>query len=164
MRRLVLFAMTAVLLAGCGVSGMLSESDKETEALVASCVDNHEIYIEVSTIYPQKGRPIQTADGYYLSVKDGVANSYLPFFGESYMAAGYGDSPQIEYKDCPVEVSESVSAKGKHTWTFSGMIKGSLVTTSVEFFSSGSAEITCTSSNRSIMRYLGTVCEDKREK
>ena len=156
--------MAAILLAGCGVSGAMAEAEAETEALVETFVQNHEIYVEVDMIYPQKGRPIQTTDGYYVKIKDGVANSYLPFFGESYMSAGYGENPQIEYKDCPVDVVETVARKGMHTWTFTGKSGNSQVTTKIEFFTSGSATITCMSSQRSPMTYHGTVCEDKRVK
>ena len=162
---LAALSLAAVLSAGCGVSGALAEADKETQELVEADIQNHEIYINIDTIHPLKGSPIHTADGYYIQVKDGKANSYLPFFGESYVATfGGTDGPEITYKDCPVDVEESVNSKGKHTWTFTGKAGDGEVTTRIEFFTSGSATVTCSSSRRTAMTYLGTVTEAPHKK
>ena len=158
---LFVLCVAALLAVGCGLSAALSEAEKETQELVESYVENHELFISVDTIIPHRGSPIHTFDGYFLKIKDGEANSYLPFFGESYVSMYGGvDKPEIEYKDCPVQVYESVNSRGKHTWAFTGKSNGVDVTTTIEFFSSGYATITCTSPKRSMMRYKGTITED----
>lgn len=166
MRLFTLLAISATLLVavGCGATKTLSDSEKEAQALVESYVQNHEIYIEVESIQSSRGGIRHTTDGYFLKIKDGKANSYLPFMGEAYMA-NYGslDKPEIEFKDCPVTVDETVNSKGKHTWTFVGKSGDVDVQTKIEFFSSGMASITCTSMKRTPMYYHGTVTVDRRK-
>jgi len=162
--RIVAVSIAAFVATSCSISYLAQEEKQAKEALVQSYIDNHEIYIEVDTIIPARGGTKHTTDGYFIKIKDGVANSYLPFFGSSY-SAPYGStySPQIEYKDCPVQVYEEVNAKGMHTWIFEGKSGETLVTTKIDFFTSGLATITCSSRDRSVMTYHGTVMEDTRK-
>jgi len=145
------------ILPSCGIFG---PSEPSEVALAASPETG--IYISINTIMGKSGRSIHSCDGYFLSIKDGKAKSYLPFFGEVYYTVGYGTSPGIVFEDCPVEVRE-VIRKNTKAYEFVGTMSGEQIHVYFEYGESGNATITCNSDRRSMMRYMGEVVEFPEE-
>ena len=160
--RIILAALVVAVLSSCSaVSKMDSAGDPAMDALVDEAVNAHDFSIEVDYIIPMRGPGRMTSDGYRLTVKDGKATSYLPFFGVSHGVAGaYGIEPAgIEFKDYPVKIDDSKSKpeKGKYVYNFVAKSGSERVVVDVTFWDNGSAQIFCKPENRSAMSYSGTL-------
>lgn len=165
---IILLAFASLIISSCGV---LASSDAVADAaaaqLVADALATGNLRIEVETIIPSRGPSRTSFDGYYLSVKDGLAKSYLPFFGVSHASTIYGvDTIGIEFEDCPVEVrtDRSKASKGKYIWDFVAVSGKEKVAVSVTFFDNGTASISCNPEDRSPMSYNGRLVEFPRDK
>lgn len=150
---IILSAAIALAVQSCGVFG---QSSAEPNEAVLNASPSNGIYVSVNTIMGKIGRPVHSIDGYYLQVKDGKVYSYLPFFGESYYSTGYGKSSGIEFDGCPVSITES-QTRHSRVWSFTAKQDQETIEVTLEFTESGGATVTCRSSHRSMMRYLGEV-------
>lgn len=156
MKRIITIICTLALVLSAQSCGIFGQSSSEPNEAALNATVESGIYVSVNTIMGKLGRPIQSVDGYYLQIKDGKVNSYLPFFGESYVSAGYGTASGIMFEDCPVQVYEGQN-KHSRVWTFVAHQGQERIDVTLEFTESGSATLTCRSNTRSMMRYLGEV-------
>lgn len=153
-------AIAVVFVSACGsLAAVDPVQDEEVAALVNDAVNAQNLSVEINYINPAYGPARPSADGYHLTIKDGIVNSYLPFFGVSHGTAGvYGMEPAgIEFKDCPVEINTLASkpGKGKYVYSFIARSGNEKVAVSITFWTNGSAQISCNPENRSIMSYSG---------
>lgn len=145
---------TIFMTASCGIFAPSAPDPLAAEATVESG-----IYVTVNTIIPSTGRTVHTSDGYYLSIKDGKASSYLPFIGTSYSAtSAYGGESGYILKDEAVQITES-EKKGIRSWDFTVKRGTETIRFTLDFSDSGKATITALSTVRSLMRYNGDVTE-----
>lgn len=155
--KILFIASIALLMASCGVAGSGNDNSQPTD-LVMNAINQQELSVEVTYINPMRGPSRPSTDGYRITVRDGKVSSYLPFFGISRMASGYGMEPAgIEFKDYPVMIDERQSnpAKGKYVWQFEAKSGSERVLVVLTFWNNGSAQIMCNPANRSVMNYSG---------
>lgn len=159
--RFFIAAATALML--CPAAALNARSRKEISPLAEKAASQHELCIEIGTICPMGMPSFTTTDGYKFTVKDGKVNADLPFFGESYTAIIPGaDNPGITFKDCGIDIREDYSKakkKGKFLWQFSAYSGTDRVDVTVTFWDNGSADISCVSTNRSSISYMGELVE-----
>ena len=98
-----LFTLLAVALtaAGCGV--LSTETREERVAreireaqLIREYVQSGNFKVHIDRMYPARGMSRSVTD-YSVEVKDGVLNSYLPYFGEVWRAP-YGGGHGLNFK------------------------------------------------------------------
>ena len=118
--------------------------------------------IEVNFIYPSSLPSYPSSDGYTMSVKDGIANAYLPFVGSSDTPIFGTDELSFVFKDCPVRL-KTKEKKESTIYKFKAKSGNESVDVTVELWPNGEADITCLSASRSIMRYRGELREDSPE-
>lgn len=158
--KFIVMLAAAAILTSCGaLAAIEEESIKEAKVYVKKALDKQELAIEVNTILPSAGPSIHSVDGYYLKIKDGKADSYLPFFGSSFSAPFGTDDMGIKFDACPVKIdkSESKPSKGKYVWRFEAVSNNEKVNVTVTFWDNGNADIMCHRINSSIMNYSGNL-------
>ena len=155
--------VSVIALFGCAALLGARDGNKELPPLVKQAVENQEMCIEIRTICPVGMPSFTTTDGYKFTVKDGKVNADLPFFGESHSAIIPGaDNPGIIFKDCEADIRKDCSKakkKGKFLWQFSAYSGTDRVDVTVTFWDNGSADITCVSTSRSSISYMGELVE-----
>lgn len=158
--RFIALLAAAAFAASCGALASLEEeSIKEAHSYVAKALAEQELAIEVNTIMPSAGPSIHTVDGYYLKIKDGKVDSYLPFIGSSFSAPFGTDDIGFKFNECPISVNtkDSRPSKGKYVWRFEAVNNNEKVNVTVTFWDNGNADIMCHSINSSIMNYSGNL-------
>lgn len=158
LRILMALAIIALIPSCASMARMQQEADEEAYALYCDALQTGNLCVEVDHINPMRGPSIYSSDGYYLSIKDGVVNSYLPFFGVTHSAPIYGIDPSgIEFKNFPVEYFDVKSnpAKGRYEWSFVAKSGNEPVYVTLTFWENGSAQILCKPQNRTTMNYSG---------
>lgn len=160
--KLIFAATTIICISACSALTAANQAqEQEMEELVDDAVNDRSLSIEVNYINPAHGPSRPSTDGYRITIRDGKANSYLPFFGVSRGSAGvYGIEPAgIEFKDYPVEIDDrgSKPEKGKYVYNFIAKSGNERVAVSITFWANGSAQISCNPENRSVMNYSGTL-------
>lgn len=164
----LILAVAALSFTSCGILAEAEQADLEmAKELVANALNHQELAIEVDQILPQRGPAIHSTDGYTLTIKDGVVDGFLPFFGESYTSIVYGvDETGLKFDKCPIVIDDSQSrpSKGKYVWRFAARVGMEKVYVTVTFFENGSADIMCNPTNRSIMNYNGDLVVIKEKK
>lgn len=155
---LIASAITILGIASCSVP-RTAEEIAATDALITKALNNGEFNFEVTRIYPTKGGPRTSFDGYTLKVKDGVVNTRLPFFGESTLVTyGSTDEISITLKDAPVRITKE---QDKKDWVlkFEGSNERETYQFLLTIFDNGNADLSVFSNNRSTMRYSGELKE-----
>ena len=161
MKKILAFVFAAVLLVSCGTSTRMTQAEREALAAdVAWSVDNMDLIIDLTMIYPFRGPSRMTSREYSLVIHDGVVRTRLPFFGESRTSVIYGvDDSSIVLEDDPYEdlvVDRSrVERKGQYDIYFSARHKQNVYHFSISVFDNGSADIRVTNPNKTPMHYSG---------
>ncbi len=89
--------MVAVAVCGCGP--MRSKSvDPETAAAVAALVESGNYRIYFDGMDPSRGGPRILSNDWNIELKDGVLRSYLPYFGEAFIAAIPGSHEGLDFE------------------------------------------------------------------
>lgn len=75
-------------LSGCMATRLSSEQKAiQQQALaqeISERLNGMNFHVAITTMFPRKGPSKTLSHGYYLSVENGVMDSYLPYFGEVY--------------------------------------------------------------------------------
>jgi len=106
-----------------------------------------------------------TTNTNFVKYQPDMIDSYMPFYGRAYSGVGYGGDEGLKFTGKPEEFTVT---KGKKSYQVSATVKGEKDTfrlsLSVSF--EGSASLTITSNNRSVISYSGEIIapEVKEEK
>lgn len=158
MKRIILFALSCILLSSCSIFAGMSQEEKDALAAnVQNAIAEQNFKIDVSVIQPFSGPVIHTQGEYSLEVKDGKANSYLPFFGESHNASYGGTESGIKFKDYPVELAiQNVGTrKGETIIAFNAKSFNDVWRVVVQIWDNGKASISCTTREKTPMTFTG---------
>lgn len=161
MKKILAFVFAAVVLVSCASAYRMTQAEREELAAdVAWSVDNQDMIIDITAIYPFRGPMIMTAREYSIVIHDGIIRTRLPFFGESRTSVIYGvDDSSIVLEDAPMEsfiVDRSrVERKGQYDIYFQARRKQTIYNFSISVFENGSADIRVTSTNKTPMHYTG---------
>ena len=158
---IVLFLLASLALVSCGPSYRMTQAEREALAAdVEWSVDNMDMIIDITTIYPYRGPSKMTNREYSLVIHDGVARCRLPFFGESRTSVIYGvDDSSIVLEDAPVEdlvIDRSrVQRKGEYDIYFTARRRQNIYHFTIAVFDNGTADIRVTNPNKTPMHYTG---------
>ncbi|MBR1576667.1 MAG: DUF4251 domain-containing protein [Bacteroidales bacterium] len=161
MKKILAFVFAAVICASCGPSYRMTQAEREALAAdVEWSVDNQDMIIDITAIYPFRGPVIQSSREYSLVIHDGVVRTRLPFFGESRMSVVYGvDDSSIVLEDAPLEelyIDRSrVQRKGEYGIYFQGRRRQATYHFSLSVFENGSVDIRVTTPGKTPMHYTG---------
>lgn len=161
MKKILALLFAAVLLASCGSSYRMSQAEREALAAdVAWSVDNMDMIIDITAIYPFRGPMKMTNREYSLVIHDGVARTRLPFFGESRTSVIYGvDDSSIVLEDEPIldlVIDRSrVQRKGQYEIFFSARRRQTVYNFNISVFENGAADIHVTTPSKTPMHYTG---------
>jgi hypothetical protein len=161
MKKILAFMFAAVVLVSCGSASRMTQAEREALAAdVAWSVDNQDMIIDITAIYPFRGPMIMTAREYSIIIHDGIIRTRLPFFGESRTSVIYGvDDSSIVLEDAPMEdfiVDRSrAERKGQYDIYFQARRKQTIYHFSISVFDNGSADIRVTSPSKTPMHYTG---------
>jgi len=161
MKRILAFAFAAALLVSCGPSFRMSQAEREALASdVAWSVDNQDMIIDITAIYPFRGPMIMSSREYSIVINDGKIRTRLPFFGESRTSVIYGvDDSSIVLEDAPLEdliIDRSrVQRKGQYDIFFAARRRQTVYQFSITVFENGSADIRVTTPSKTPMHYSG---------
>ncbi len=104
------------------------------------------------------GRINMMGDGSYLRMQGDSVAAYLPYFGERRSGGGYGASSAIEFKGLAKELTITHDAKNKsYRLKFNIRKASELYDVDVLLYANLSSRINVTSSERTFIRYEGTV-------
>lgn len=95
----------------------------------------------------------------FLKIEGDSITSYLPFYGERHMGAGYGGRDNTIAFDGEMQDYEAVwnDAKQRYNITFKAKSHNEKFDVMITLFPNNSSTIVLTSSSRSAMRYTGKV-------
>ena len=161
MKKILAFVFAAVLLASCGSAYRMTQAEREALAAdVAWSVDNQDMIIDITAIYPFRGPMIHTAREYSIVMHDGVIRTRLPFFGESRTSVVYGvDESSIVLEDEPVEElvidRSKVERKGEYQIYFQARRRQTTHYFTLSIFDNGSCDIRVTTPGKTPMHYTG---------
>ena len=161
MKKIFALLFAAILLASCGSAYRMTQAEREALAAdVAWSVDNQDMIIDITAIYPFRGPMIHTAREYSIVMHDGVIRTRLPFFGGSRTSVVYGvDDSSIVLEDAPVEelfIDRSrVERKGEYEIFFQARRRQTTHYFSITIFDNGSCDIRVTSTGKTPMHYTG---------
>lgn len=118
------------------------------------------------TIIPSGYKPINlTNTSNFMKFRPDVIESYLPFYGNANIGAGYGGDEAMKFTGKPENFTIT---KGKKNYRCSAIVKGERdtyrISLTVRF--GGTASLTIISNNRSIISYSGDIIapETKKER
>ena len=161
MKKILAMVFAALLLVSCGSSFRMTRAEQEALAAdVAWSVDNMDLIIDITTIYPFQGPSIMSSREYSLVIHDGLVRTRLPFIGESRSAVIYGvDDTSIVLEDEPytdLSVDRSrVEKKGQYEIYFQARRRQTIYHFSISVFENGGADIRVTTPSRTPMHYTG---------
>ena len=99
----------------------------------------------------------------YVKFQPDLIDSYMPFFGTAYSGVGYGTDTGLKFKGKPELFKVE---KNKNTYQIDAVVKGETdnfrLSLSVGFW--GSASLTITTNNRSIISYIGEISSPEKPK
>ena len=169
MKKILAFVFAAVVLVSCGSSYRMTRAEQEALAAdVAWSVDNMDMIIDITVIYPYRGPSKMTSREYSLVIHDGVARTRLPFFGESRTSVIYGvDDSSIVLEDEPIQdlvVDRSkVQRKGQYDIYFTARRRQTMYYFTLSVFENGTADIQVTSPSKTPMHYSGELFFEKEK-
>ena len=161
MKKILAMVFAALLVVSCGSSYRMTRAEQEALAAdVAWSVDNMDLIIDITAIYPFQGPSIMSSREYSMVIHDGVVRTRLPFLGESRTAVIYGvDDASIVLEDEPytdLTVDRSrVEKKGQYEIYFQARRRQTIYHFSISVFENGGADIRVTSPSRTPMHYSG---------
>ena len=161
MKKIFALFFAAILLASCGSAYRMTQAEREALAAdVAWSVDNQDMIIDITMIYPFRGPSIMTSREYSIVIHDGVIRTRLPFFGESRTSVIYGvDESSIVLEDAPVEdlvIDRSrVDRNGQYDVFFQARRRQTIHYFSISIFDNGSCDIRVTTTGKTPMHYTG---------
>lgn len=161
MKKIFALFFAAILLASCGSAYRMTQAEREALAAdVAWSVDNQDMIIDITMIYPFRGPSIMTNREYSIVIHDGVIRTRLPFFGESRTSVIYGvDESSIVLEDAPVEdlvIDRSrVDRNGQYDVFFQARRRQTIHYFSISIFDNGSCDIRVTTTGKTPMHYTG---------
>ena len=160
MKKILTLLFAALLLASCSAYRMTPAEREALAADVAWSVDNQDMIIDITMIYPFRGRSIMTSREYSIVMHDGVVRTRLPFFGESRTSVVYGvDDSSIVLEDAPVEElvidRSKVERKGEYEIFFQARRRQMVHYFSISIFENGSCDIRVTTPGKTPMHYTG---------
>ncbi|MBQ7222731.1 MAG: DUF4251 domain-containing protein [Bacteroidales bacterium] len=151
----IICLMSALLMTGCGLLGSTTETAKNPQQVV-NAVNNMDLNISITWIYPMGQQPRQTTNDYSLKVKNGVANTRLPFIGNKYSSSGFGEDAAIVFKDQPVTVTQKArGTKGEYLVSFTTKVENEVFIVDLTIWDDGTVNIVCKGSERTVMNYTG---------
>ena len=160
MKKILTLLFAALLLASCFAYRMTPAEREALAADVAWSVDNQDMIIDITTIYPNRGPSIHTSREYSIVMHDGVVRTRLPFFGESRTSVIYGvDETSIVLEDAPVEElvidRSKVARKGEYELFFKARRRQTIHYFTISIFENGSCDIHVTTPGKTPMHYTG---------
>ena len=161
MKKILAFVFAAALLVSCGTGYRMTQAERDAMAAdVAWSVDNQDMIIDITQIYPFRGPMIMTSREYSIVIHDGKIRTRLPFFGESRTSVIYGvDDSSIVLEDAPLEelvIDRSrVQRKGQYEIFFQARRRQTTYYFSITIFENGSADIRVTTPSKTPMHYTG---------
>ena len=161
MKKIFALIICAAALLSCGTSYRMTQAEREALAEdVAWSVDNMDMIIDITAIYPFRGPMKMTNHEYSLVIHDGVARTRLPFFGESRTSVIYGvDETSIVLEDAPIEElvidRSKVVRKGEYEIFFHARRRQTIHYFTISIFENGSCDIHVTTPGKTPMHYTG---------
>ncbi len=156
--------LPALLLTTLALCTFFCSAKKKTDdprlvAAVANAVREGNFKIQMTSAISMTGVTVD-ADNYDLTVKDGKANTRLPYIGGGGANAAYGTDGDnsIVLNDYPVELEVDDSKavkKGRYTIRFKAKSGSETVDFSIRIFTNGSADLSIQPTSRGSMSYFG---------
>lgn len=99
MRKVLLLAILAVMLASCGTGNGLTKAERQAqvEQQVINALNNRSFTIAVDWMKPLGGMARHVSSNYELKIDGDKVDSYLPYVGEAYRLP-YGGGKGLNFK------------------------------------------------------------------
>ena len=159
MKRIILTAFTAALMAGaaaCSSMRMTSEEKAVMAADIQSMIDNRAYSINVDRAIPSRGGNVTLTGSYDLKISGDSVYSYLPYFGRAY-SLPYGGGEGLIFKGVMSDYSHSKGKKGANRIAFTVRTQEDVYTFDLDIFTNGSASIIVGPGNKSPITFQGNV-------
>ena len=161
MKRIAIFTVSILLLAGCATSEQRLQRRAEREAAVAEMISNKSFKIRADHMYPQRypSRPVMSE--FWLQLHDGVLNSYLPFFGQVHTPSMLTPSQGLNFEAPVLAFDESRNDRKQYT-EFDICVRSDedAYLYVVTIYDNGNAEIYVRGNNRDYIRFTGEIEEE----
>jgi hypothetical protein len=138
---------------------MTKEQMKEKQKQeLKMAVESKSYEFKATQAYSDKGRTINLTSLYGITVTEAKVISDLPFYGTAYGGAGYGSNEgPIQFESTDFGYTSEPGKKGGWTITIKPNDKKEILSMILNISNDGYTTVSVTSSNRSLMRYNGTV-------
>ena len=160
----LLFLMGVVLfLGGQSLYSQTKKEKKEQKAKdIKEMIDEQRFTIDVDRALPMGGRTVHLTTPYSLEMRGDSAISYLPYFGRAY-SLPYGGGDGLRFEESITDYQSSFDKKGTARIKFVTRTKEDTFRFDVQVFSTGSAIISVTPTNRQSITYQGELAPKKEE-
>ena len=167
MKRLLIImvaVLSALSFAGCGSTSSLSQSEKKArkaaeQAMYVKAITERNFELEVTQIIPH-GFPSRTSQAeYFMTVKDDVVNTRLPYMGDSHYAVMGGEEISIVFDNEEVAIKQDFSdaQKGEYRYAFTGCAEKGSWQITLQLYDNGRAHIGCFSPSRGSMSFIAEI-------
>ena len=154
-RLIIVCLVTLLFTAGCGLLGSSTETARNPQQVI-NAVGSMDMNISITWIYPMGQQPRQTTNDYSLKIKDGLANTRLPFIGTKYSSSGFGEDAAIVFNNRPITVTQRArGTKGEYLISFTTKVENELFIVDLTVWDDGTVNIACKGSERTVMNYAG---------
>lgn len=149
------------MLTACATSEQRLQRQAERAAAVAEMISQKAFKIRVDHMYPQRypSRPVMSE--FWLELRDGVLNSYLPFFGQVQMPSMQTQSQGLNFEAPVLAFDESRNDRKQYT-EFAMRVRSEedAYLYVVTIYDNGNAEIYVRGNNRDYIRFSGEIEEE----
>lgn len=151
-----LVALLAVVISGCGSQQSRLEKAAAQSAYVHEQLSARSFRIRVDYMFPQRypSRPVMSV--FWLELKDGVVNSYLPYFGQVQSPSPYSQDEGLNFETETRNYTEKRNER-KHRTEILFNVKSSsdYFLYKIFVYDDGNAEIDVHSNRRDYIRFSG---------
>ena len=148
--------MCILIFASCATSAEKAQRAAETSRQVQEQVAAETFIIKVDYMYPQRypSRPIMS--DFWLEMKEGSVNSYLPYFGQVHMPNAYGIDEGLNF-EVPVKnfIKQRNDRKHRTEIQFNARSADDYYLYTIFIYDDGKADISVSSNRRDAIRFSG---------
>ncbi len=145
-----------IALASCATSAEKAKRASETARQVQEQVAAETFKIKVDYMYPQRypSRPIMS--DFWLEMKEGSVNSYLPYFGQVQMPSAYSIDEGLNF-ETPIKnfVKQRNDRKHRTEIQFNAKSPDDYYLYTIYIYDDGKADISVSSNRRDAIRFSG---------
>ncbi len=136
------------------------QKKEETQKAIRELIEAQKIKVEVDIAYPMRGPSKNLTSNYSVEIRNDSVFSYLPYFGIAY-SVPYGGGKGLIFNEQVTDYKLTFDKKGTANIRFKTRTEEDNFTYTISIYTSGTASIYVTPTNRQSISFGGEFVLDK---